>query len=190
MTDQPKPRLRGPLNPAEYQGLTYLSDASSRIALDLNSDLLNALAEVERLRNELATTSKGSMTVERMQEQLAELTRERDGSFEQVIVNSERYTADREKWRSQLLASAAENVRMKSALKYVSSHRGPETDSTRMADKALSSTPTALVGAIEELREVVSLIRDDRPAHNPGCTCRGCRAPNALAAYDDALGKL
>lgn len=54
MTDQPKPRLRGPLNPAEYQGLTYLSDASSRIALDLNSDLLNALAEVERLKSQLA----------------------------------------------------------------------------------------------------------------------------------------
>ena len=136
---------------------------------------------MERLRNELATTSKGSMTVERMQGQLAE-------SDARIIANSERYAADREMWREMLLAAEAENVLMRSALEDLSFWSCTACDQNMLIrDKALSTPPTALVGAIEELREVVSLIRDDRPAHNPGCTCRGCRAPNALAAYDDAL---
>ena len=94
MTDQPKPQVRGPLSPAEFHGCMF-SDFSPQIshnlALNLDEALREALAEVERLRNELATTSKGSMTVERMQEQLlaasAENLRMR-GEFERIVTTA------------------------------------------------------------------------------------------------------
>ena len=82
MTDQPKPRLRGPLNPAEYQGLTYLSDASSRIALDLNSDLLNALAEVERLKADNTKCRIANTALQSSVAQLRTRVKELEGALE------------------------------------------------------------------------------------------------------------
>jgi len=134
--------------------------------------------------------------------QLAQVTAERDEARELEIQMTATGARASIELSNKLLASAAENVRMKSALEYVSSHRGPETDSTRMADKALSSAPTALVGAIEGMREALKhppckckeLFERNHRFNPPGATitdyaCYRCTARTALAAYDDALGK-
>ena len=213
MKTQTKPRL--PLSEADRQMLTYLSDANSsaRVAIALDSSLRAALAEVKKLRNELATTSKGSMTVEKMQEQLAPVIAERDDYREQlrahmrmaesgVYVKEKEFVAqvsERDSLKSQLLASAAENVRLRDALKGADAGfdriesadwnadqmwAGAKSDGYRVR-KALSSTPTALVGAIEELRDRAKELVSKHPDDCEHITLIWA----ALAAYDDALGR-
>lgn len=122
------------------------------------ADVCSAVDREMELRTQLATTSKGSMTVERMQEQLAE-------SDARIIANSERYAADREIWREMLLAASAENLKLRGALhdmraKIVKVYEANLTDprwQTLVYDDtialALNPAPSELTAALSELVE-------------------------------------
>ena len=200
MTDQPKPQVSSDEDFVKnwefmsQHGSTQSAPITFKGVKRFVGIVRAALAEVERLRNELATTSKGSMTVERMQEQLAQVTAERDDWKFSYEREGELGIKMNTIHKSQLLASAAENVLLREALEKALPYfewkaersYGLETDDLKLQlssiKKALSSTPTALVKAIADMRDALQLAIPDvcSRAHSKECHA-------ALAAYDDAL---
>ncbi len=140
--------------------------------------------------------------------QLAQVTAERDDLKESVAALSDeavkkflyagseylKLSDEADQLRSQLLASAAENVRMKSALERIAVHVCclcggiPHSNlcvHIRTEIEALSTPPTALVGAIEGILKEVRWVVDKGDAYSGECISEGFEP--LLAAFDDAM---